>query len=104
MADHGVIFKGENYVFMCVCFRISQAHQLPRCLEKIAHYGNQTHPNVAKTILLKRYMDNILELSSSKDVLDITQREIDDLVRKFGFNIKEWVSNHPCVGNTVETK
>ena len=49
-------------------------------------------------------MDDILDSNSDEKLLVQTRKEVNELIGKFGFEIKEWFSNNPRIGSTLNEK
>ena len=71
-------------------------------MRKIASWGRDRYPCASKIIANDRYVDDILH--SCSDVSDIIRRRdvTTELLGKFGFEIKDWKSNHYEVGTIEE--
>ena len=102
---HGVIFKGETYVFTRVCFGNKPSPPIAELsMIKVAEHGKTSHPNASQALLFNRYMDDILDPKNNEKKLKDTRDEIDELIGEFGFNIKEWRSNNANLGSNVKSK
>ena len=100
---HGVIYKGDTYVFTRVGFgHKSSPPVADRAMLKIAQSGKETHPVAAHTLIKKRYMDDIADASNDENLLIRIKNETSDLLGKFGFQIKEWWSNNEKIGTVKE--
>ena len=95
---HGVIWIDETYVFTRVSFGGKPIPPIANhSMMKVAEFGKDILPLGAAVIRDKRYVDDILDASSS--VGEILQRrdETQELLGKFGFDIKLWRSNSPVI-------
>ena len=102
---HGVIFKGETYVFTRVYFGNKPSTPIAELgMIKVAEHGKTSHPNASQALLFNRYMDDILDSKSNEKKLKDTLDEIDELIGQFGFNITEWRSNNVNLGISVKSK
>ena len=102
---HGTIWKGKTYVFTRVCFGEKPSPPIAEeSMLIIAYRGKDSHPEASKTLINKRYMDDIVESSDSEIKLLKKRAEIDDLLGKFGFKIKLWYSNDDKLGNNIASK
>ena len=102
---HGVIYNGETYVFTRICFGNKPSPPIAdMCMVKIAHHGKETRALASQVLLFKRYMDDILDSNSDEKLLVQTRKEVNELIGKFEFEIKEWFSNNPRIGSTLKEK
>ena len=102
---HGVIYKGESYVFTRVCFGNKPSPPIAEMgMVRVAEHGKFSHPHASQALLFKRFMDDILDSNSKIEVLRTTRNEMDGLIGKFGFNIKEWYSNDKERGMNLKSK
>ena len=102
---HGVIYKGNTYVFTRICFGNKPSPPIAElCMIKIAIFGRESHPTASKVLIHKRYMDDIVDAHSDESELQITRDQIDNLIGKFGFEIKAWYSNRESLGCCVDEK
>ena len=102
---HGVIYRGETYVFTRICFGNKPSPPIAdMSMLKMAEHGKESHPLAANALIYKRYMDDIVDASSDANVLVKTRKEIDELIGGFGFQIKEWISNNKRIGEVVKEK
>ena len=92
---HGVIYKGNTYVFTHVCFGNKPSPPITNMsMLKMAQYGKETHPLAAKALVNDRYMYDIAEAKSDVRVLVQIRNEVTDLIGRFGFEIKEWLTKN----------
>ena len=102
---HGVIYKGETYVFTRVGFGNKSSPPIAELsMIKIAYSGKDSHPLAYRSLINNRYMDDIIEADNDEKKLLETRNQITDLIGKFGFNIKTWYSNNAEVGDVVVKK
>ena len=102
---HGVIHKGDTFVNTRVCFGHKPSSPIADLsMVKMAQSGKESHPLGSKALLFKRYIDDMLNSSSKIEVLIQTRDEIDKLIGKFGFNVKEWISNHSEIGTVKKCR
>ena len=102
---HGVIYNGETYMSTRICFGNKASPPIAdMCIVKIAHLGKETCALASQVLLFKRYMDSILNSNSDEKLLVQTRKEVDELIGKFGFEIKEWFINNPRIGSTSKEK
>ena len=69
---------------------------------KLAALGEKFHPYGSEVIREKRYVDDILDASSSMEKIVLKRDETQELLGKFRFKIKAWNSNHAKVGNAEQ--
>ena len=101
----GVIWKNETYVFTRVCFGNKPSPPIAEeSMIKIAQHGKESYPEASNTLMMKRYMDDIMESGNDEDKLLKKRDEIDELLGQFGFKIKLWYSNCRNVGEIVKIK
>ena len=93
------------YVFTRVCFGNKSSPPIAETgMIKVAEHGKISHPYASFALLFKRFMDDIFEANNNKEILRQTRNEIEDLLGKFGFSIKEWYSNEPELGEGASSK
>ena len=51
----------------------------------------------------KRYVDDVQDANSDMQELELARDETEELLGRFGFDIKEWLSNHPVIGHVKES-
>jgi hypothetical protein len=102
---HGIVCGGETYVFTRVCYGDKPSPSIADySMRKIAQAGKAEFPAATTMIEKKRYVDDFQDANSHPEEL-VSQRDgLDELLGRFGFEIKEWLSNHPDVGNVKDTK
>ena len=102
---HGVIWNEDTYVFTRVCFGDKASPPIAEeSMIKMAHIGKDTHPEASKTLINRRYMDDIVESGNNGYKLQQKSEEIDKLLGEFGFNIKKWYSNIGKLENMSTSK
>ena len=100
---HGIIYKGETYVFTRICFGNKPSPPIAELsMVKAAQSGKESHPLAHRALLYKRYMDDIIDASDDEIKVISTRDQVTDLIGRFGFEIKHWYSNNCNVGNVVE--
>ena len=96
---HGVIWNDETYVFTRVSFGGKPSPPIANhSMMKVAEFGKGILPLGVAVIRDKRYVDDILDASSSMEEILQKRDETQELLRKFGFDIKLWRSNSPVIG------
>lgn len=96
---HGIVYKQETYVFTRISFGGSPSPNIAdNCMASISQEGKDRYPLGAKVIEDKRYVDDILDASSDLEKIFEKRDETSKLLGEFGFDIKEWFSNHSAVG------
>ena len=102
---HGVIHKGETFVFTRVCFGNKPSPPIADAsMVKMAHHGHESHPLASNALINNRFMDDLLNANSNAKVLKTIRNEVTELIGKFGFDVKEWFSNHPMIGSVQKMK
>ena len=101
---HGIIYKGNTYVFTRICFGNTPSPISNLCMMNIAIFGRESHPTASKVLIHKRYMDGIVDAHSDESELHITHDQIDNLIGKFGFEIKAWYSKRDSLGCCMDEK
>ena len=89
----------KTYVFTRICFGNKPSPPIAELsMIKIAQSGKTTHPLGYKCLYHKRYMDDIMDACNDKIKLRKIKDEVTELLGKFGFQIKNWYSNHRDIG------
>ena len=102
---HGVVFKGETYVFTRVCFGEKASSPLAdESMVRISKFGRNTHPEASKALLNERYVDDLTGSGNDEKRIIKKRNQIVDLIGQFGFEVKEWFSNRVNVGTVVDYK
>ena len=100
---HGIIYKGETYVFTRICFGNKPSPSIAELsMVKAAQSGKDSHPIAYPALLYKRYMDDIIDADDHEIKIVSTRDQMTDLIGRFDFEIEHWYSNNPNVGNVVE--
>ena len=100
---HGIIYNGQTYVFTRVCFGNKPSPIIANeCMMRISASGKSNYPYGSDVIANKRYVDDILDACSNISEIIQKRNETTQLLGKFGFEIKEWISNNPNVGTVKE--
>ena len=100
---HGVVYEGETYVFTRVCLGNESSHLIAeQSMIKIAEAGSNSHPNTSMVLLHKRYMDDLIDAENDESNLMDTRYQVDNILGKFGFEIKEWFSNNSKLGTVLD--
>ena len=96
---HGVIWDGNTYAFTRVCFGDKNSPPIADySMKKIAAVGKDDYPLAYETLMNKRYVDDIADASSNEQLIINKRQETEELLGKFGFQIKQWYSNNQRVG------
>ena len=67
---HGIIYKGDMYVFTRVCFGNKSSPPIAETgMIKVAEQGKISHPYASFALLFKRFMDDIFEANNNKEIL-----------------------------------
>ncbi|GBM34155.1 hypothetical protein AVEN_256516-1 [Araneus ventricosus] len=74
-----------------------------RVLKALADAEHQDFPEAAKIISRDMYMDDILSGAASLTSAKSLQADLSKLLRRGGFELHKWVSNHPAVLNDIST-
>ena len=64
-------------------------------LRKTAQEGKSTHPKAAEVIMKNAYMDDICDSVDTVKEAKQQIEDVDDVLEKGGFQVKEWISNKP---------
>ena len=89
-------------MFTRVCFGDKPSPPIAEhSMIKIAKSGENSHPHASMVLYHKRYMDDIGDASLSESNIEETRNQVDDLIGKFGFDIKTWFSNRAAVGQVI---
>ena len=96
---HGVIYNGETYVFTRVCFGSKPSPIIAdESMMRISEWGRSNFPKGAKVIADNRYGDDILVADADVAEMIQARNETTKLLGTFGFDIKQWNSNHSDMG------
>lgn len=102
---HGLIWKGQTYIFTRVCFGDNNSPPIADLsMKRIAIMKRESHTRASEVLLRKRYMDDIVDADDNQETILNTKREVDEVLGEFGFSIKEWYSNNSNVGKVCENK
>ena len=102
---HGILYNDTTYVFTRVSFGGKPSPTIAdSCMVKIAHEGKDTHRGAASILSRKRYMDDLTNASDDETILIKDKNECNQLLGKFGFRIKSWVSNSERIGEKPESQ
>ena len=102
---HGVVYKSGTYVFTRVGFGNKPSPPIAdRAMLKIAAYGRDSQTLGSQALLYNRFVDDIMNASSNVEILKETMKQVDELLGKFGFDIKEWFSNNESIGSMVNVR
>ena len=71
-------------------------------LRKTAEMNQDKYPQAAKTITDNTYMDDIIDSVSNEDEAKNLTKDIEELVKKGGFNIKCWTTSRGCTSFNKE--
>ncbi|GBO14705.1 hypothetical protein AVEN_161739-1 [Araneus ventricosus] len=74
-----------------------------RVLKALADAEHQDFPEAAKIISRDMYMDDILSGAASLTSAKSLQADLSKLLRRGGFELHKWVSNHPALLNDIST-
>ncbi|GBM81611.1 hypothetical protein AVEN_82341-1 [Araneus ventricosus] len=74
-----------------------------RVLKALADAEHQDFPEAAKIISRDMYMDDILSGAKSLTSAKRLQADLSKLLRRGGFELHKWVSNHPALLNDIST-
>ncbi|GBL92540.1 hypothetical protein AVEN_123734-1 [Araneus ventricosus] len=74
-----------------------------RALKALADTEHQDFPEAAKVISIDMYMDDILSGATSLISAKKLQDDLSELLRRGGFELHKWVSNHPDLLNDIST-
>ncbi|GBN71477.1 hypothetical protein AVEN_85918-1 [Araneus ventricosus] len=74
-----------------------------RVLKAFADAEHQDFPEAAKIISRDMYMDDILSGATSLTSAKRLQADLSKLLRRGGFELHKWVSNHPALLNDIST-
>ena len=100
---HGIMCGGETYVFTRVCYGDKPSPAIADySMKKIVEWGRTDYPKGSDVIENKRYVDDLQDAHSNIDELCVRRNEVDQLLKRFGFEIKEWRSNSPDLGTVKE--
>ena len=100
---HGIMCEGETYVFTRVCYGDKPSPSIADySMRLIARSGKSELPMAAYMLENKRYVDDLQDANSSASKLIKQRDEVDELLGRFGFEIKEWISNNPDIGKVKE--
>ena len=67
---HGIIWEGQTYVFTRVCFGDKPSPPIAnQSMMKIAAIGEESYPHGSEMIREKQYVDDILDASSSMEMI-----------------------------------
>ena len=100
---HGIIYKEETFVFTRVCFGDKPSPTIADiCMHKIAREGKEDYPLGSVVVEKKRFVDDLLDSGIESPKMIQKQNETSALLGKYGFNIKEWMSNRDEVGKVKE--
>ncbi len=96
---HGIICEGKTYVCTRVCYRDKPSPAIAdQSMKEIAEFGKEEFPAASFLVKERRYVDDLQDAGSSIPDLVEKREETDELLGKFGFEVKAWHSNHPDVG------
>ncbi len=100
---HGIMCEGETYVFTRVCYGDKPSPSIADySMRMIAQAGKTELPKAASMIEKKRYVDDLQDANSIPDELIKQREEVDELLGRFGFEIKEWRSNNSDIGTVKD--
>ena len=100
---HGVIHNGETYLFTRVCFGDKPSPIIADiCMQKIAREGKDEYPLGAAVVEKKRFVDDLLDAGVDSSNLVKKKNETSKLLGKFGFEVKDWLSNREEIGTVKE--
>ncbi|GBN28332.1 hypothetical protein AVEN_118861-1, partial [Araneus ventricosus] len=74
-----------------------------RVLKALADAEHQDFPEAAKIITRDMYVDDILSGATSLTSAKRLQADLSKLLRRGGFELHKWVSNHPALLNDIST-
>ncbi|GBO33738.1 hypothetical protein AVEN_15503-1, partial [Araneus ventricosus] len=74
-----------------------------RVLKALADAEHQDFPEAARIISRDMYMDDILSGATSLTSAKRLQADLSKLLRRGGFELHKWVSNHPALLNDIST-
>ena len=95
--------KCDTYVFTRICFGNKPSPTIAELsMIKMAQVGKETHPLASNMLLKNRYVDDIIESSSFENKLTEAKHQVDELIGRFGFNIKNWYCNNSNIGTKVD--
>ena len=96
---HGVLYKGETFVFTRVCFGDKPSPIIAdSCMKMIANEGKEQYPEGAGIVGHKRFVDDLLDAGVDDLKMEKKINETTELLGKYGFEVKEWLSNRESVG------
>ena len=100
---HGVICDGKTYI----CTRVSYGDKPSPAIadfsmKKIVVYGKEEYPLGSQVVEKRRYVDDLQDADSSVQKMIKKRDETNELLGKFKFEIKTWLSNHPLIGDVKE--
>ena len=89
----------KHGVFTRICFGSKSSPNIAdTCMVKVAKSGEEDYPYTAHVLTEKRYVDDIGEANSNLNIVLKTWDQTTELLGKFGFDIKKWLSNKAEVG------
>ena len=100
---HGIIYKGKTYVFTRVCFGDKPSPMIAdSCMRLIAAEEKEQFPEGSDVICKKRFVDDLLDSGISHSRMIQKRDETSQLLGKYGFEVKEWLSNRKNIGRVKE--
>ena len=82
----------ETYAIQVVNFGDSRSQTIAMCaLQKTARLGEKDNPDAAKMISENSYMDDLVDSVASPEDAERLSNEVDEVLKRAGFRIKEWV-------------
>ena len=91
----GDIEKMSRQIINTVTYGTSSAPYLAvKCLQQIGKMEMDRFPETANVIMLDFYMDDIMTIADSLQEAVRLQKEIDNILKGYGFPLRKWCANH----------
>ena len=84
--------RPETYAIQVVNFGNIPSQTIAMCaLQKTARLGEKDNPDAAKMISENSYMDDLVDSVANPEDAERLSNEVDEVLKRAGFRIKEWV-------------
>ena len=84
-----MIWKGGTYIFTSVCFGDNNSPPIAEhSMRLIAFQKKVTYARARDVLIIKRYMDDVIDANDCEDEIIRTKNEIDEVLGEYGFKIK----------------
>ena len=85
----------QHYALRTVTYGTASASFLAtRCLAQIAYENKSDYPTASRAIANDFYVDDLITGSDDPNVLAKMKFDIVDLLKRYGFTLHKWFSNH----------